>query len=332
MAQAPTGLPEIVVERVSIPEGRGALVVGHDGFLWMDSGVIGEAQQRFDWILRSRSVGARLEAELIPEVTLRWLRSLDPVDRARVGLAWIARWHWLWNAGALEGVDDDDGPMANLVFLVDEDIAELIEASLWWTQGEGLPADVLENMVLWASSALFDRSSLWPRAAVVSHVIQALDAGSFITTGLIDALELLLIAERRDSSRTRGEPENQAHAIAVLLDRINPTLEARRDLNRAKPVFDAPTAASIVRVTEALDGCESLSLREWSGLLLDPLTVSFRDLRRAVLSHLDRETALDSPDIRAALAGARASSLACGPNDSNHEILDDLRDALHRPN
>lgn len=332
MAQAPTNFPEIVDEKVPSSGDRGALVVGQDGFQWMNSGVVGEAQQRFDWILRSRCCAVRSDAEIVVEVTLRWLRALDPEDRARVGLAWVARWHWLWNSGALEGVDDDDGPMANLVFLVDEDIAELLEGALWWTPREGLPTELLEEMVLWSASALFDRSELWPRAAVVSHVSHAIDAGRPVTKQLIDALELLLTAERRESSQSRREPENQACPLARLLDRVCPIRETRCELGNVRPVFDAPTAATIVRITEALEGIESPSIRDWTWLLLDPLTVNYRDLRRAVLTHLERKAALDAPDIRAALAGARASSLACDATPKNAEILDDLRDALHRPN
>jgi hypothetical protein len=332
MAQAPIHLVDLSTFRALEHTDRGALVIGFDGFPWYDGGVIGEAQHRLDWLERARVAGEDRDAELMTVRAVDWLQTLAPVDRVRVGLSWIARWHWLWNVGALEVSDFDACDLATIVFLVDEDVAKLVETSLWWTAPRGLPMDLLVEMVLWSASALFDRSDLWPRAAVVRHVDRSVDAGRDATSELIEALEHLLDAELRGSSRSRREPEHQGSAIAELIERLCPGRSDRVGLSGDRYLADGPTEPSILRITEALERLTPLSVEEWARLLLNPRTWAFPELRAAVLARVEREALLDTPEVRAALSGARASTLALEGLEQPEEVAEELRRALHRPN
>lgn len=314
MAQAPLHLFAIDTAAWPSSRGTGARLVGHDGFPWIDRGVEGEAQIRFDWILKARLATGRRDADHVTRTALQWLGTLRPAERIEAGLAWVARWHWLWNTGPLEDGESADGRDTHLVFAVDEDMAALLERSLWGVAADDVSDETLERLLHWAASGLFDRSHLWPRDLVVRQVRRALCSRK-ATPGVAAGLELLLEAELGETARRRVEPETQARAIALLLNVIGPApVRLERPSGQAE-LSDEP--------------------RAWASVVLDPATWAPGGPWRLVLRQLAGLGLLDAPDVAAALAGARASMLSrLGGQGSAEvdELLAALKAAITRPN
>jgi hypothetical protein len=311
MAQAPLHLFAIASAAWPSTRGTGARLVGYDGFPWIDRGVEGEAQIRFDWILKARLAADPRDADRVAHTVLQWLDTLRPIEQIEAGLTWVARWHWLWNAGALEDGESSDERVTHLVFAVDEDMTALLERSLWSAAADDLSDETLERMLCWSASGLFDRSHLWPRDVVVRQVRRALCSRQ-PTAGIVSGLALLLEAELRDTSRRRIEPENQSRAIGMLLHAIGP---ADLALSRQAVPNDEP--------------------RAWARVVLDPTTWAPGGSWRVVLRQLAGHGLLDEPEVAAALAGARASLLSrLGSQNAGevHELLAALKAAITRPN
>lgn len=189
-----------------------------DGFLFRDAPVSGELNRRLDWLIRARVSGPDAEGQL--QLLARWLGSLGPDDRARATLTLLARWHWLWNLGALEDPDDDEdeSSLAGLVHWVADDLERLTLVSSWPPHLEGISPDLLADLIRWAASGLLDRASLLNRERLISLARRTLQTQR-PTARLIEALELLLAAEQRPQSRTQPDAAHNQAELKALLQR-----------------------------------------------------------------------------------------------------------------
>ncbi len=283
-------------------------LIGLDGFPWIDHGLIGEAHHRLDWILRAH-VSDTTDAQAQVESTLSWLLNLAPSDRLMAGIAWLSRWHWLWNLGALEPNIDGADPRAYLAHFIAEDMSTLLQASLRPGSTAQQRPELVEQLVLWSASPLFDRSDVLPRSIAVQHAHKAVFAGQ-ATPALIGSLKVLLEAENRPASQAHREPESQSRAIHALLSRLESTvLEAEdHDVNEAN----------------------QLAL-----MLLDPHTWTRKRVADHIIDQLCRLGLLDELETEVALATARAAILATDPSEANAEarsILDAITRIPRRQN
>jgi hypothetical protein len=181
----------------------------------MDRGEVGTAQRQLNGVLQALAAGQQLLADVSLTDLEDWLQGLGWVQRLEVGLGLIARWSWWWQGGLLATDNEADEALMTLAFDAEDGMRRLIERSMSAVDDAALPPHLLEDMVLWAACGVLDYSDLWPRALVAERVRAGIKRGA-VSSALVDALEILVYAERT-AEAGRREPPSEADAIVALL-------------------------------------------------------------------------------------------------------------------